>query len=212
LLADRIEALRNRRANILGHEQSLKTAVLLPLVERDGKICILFEKRSHTLQHQPGEICFPGGMKDPDDPQALDTAIRETCEELGITPDNIEVIGELDTLITPSSLIMRSFVARIKNSNLIEINRAEVEKVFMIPLDFLLQYGPKEHVLSLKPDFPDDFPLQLIPHGANYPFRLNRLQQYFYLWEGEVIWGLTARILHHFIELLKENEQSNTGE
>ena len=122
MLADRIEALRNRRANILGHEQSLKTAVLLPLVERDGKICILFEKRSHTLQHQPGEICFPGGMKDPDDPQALDTAIRETCEELGITPDNIEVIGELDTLITPSSLIMRSFVAWIKDSSLIQVN------------------------------------------------------------------------------------------
>lgn len=212
MLADRIETLKNRRANVLGHEQSLKTAVLLPLVERDGKICVLFEKRSLNLQHQPGEICFPGGTKDPDDPQALDTAVRETCEELGITPDNIEVIGELDTLITPSSLIMRSFVAWIKDSSLIEVNPDEVDKVFMIPLDFLLQYGPKEHILRLKPDFSDDFPLQLIPHGANYPFRLNRLQQYFYLWEGEVIWGLTARILHHFIELLKDNEQSNTGE
>ncbi len=84
MLADRIEALRNRRASVLGHEQSLKTAVLLPLVEWDGKTCVLFEKRSHTLQHQPGEICFPGGTKDPGDLQAVDTAVRETCEELGL--------------------------------------------------------------------------------------------------------------------------------
>lgn len=205
LLADRIETLRNRRANILGHEQSLKTAVLLPLVEWDGKICVLFEKRSLNLKHQPGEICFPGGMKDPDDPQALDTAIRETCEELGITPDNIEVIGELDTLITPSSLIMRSFVAWIKDSSLIQINPDEVDKVFMIPLDFLLEYQPKKHDLIFKPDFSNDFPVQLIPRGENYPFRLNRMQQFFYIWEGEVIWGLTARILTHFIDLLKGN-------
>jgi coenzyme A diphosphatase NUDT7 len=203
LLADRIEALRNRRADILGHEQSLKTAVLLPLVERDGKICVLFEKRSPALKHQPGEVCFPGGTKDPDDPQALDTAIRETCEELGIETDNIEVIGELDTLITPSSLIMRSFVAWIKDASLIEVNPDEVEKVFMIPLDFLLEYQPQKHDLIFKPDFSNDFPVQLIPRGKNYPFRLNRLQQFFYLWEGEVIWGLTARILTHFIDLLK---------
>lgn len=203
MLADRIEALRNRRADILGHEQSLKTAVLLPLVERDGKICVLFEKRSHALKHQPGEVCFPGGTKDPDDPQALDTAIRETCEELGIKTDNIEVIGELDTLITPSSLIMRSFVAWIKDASLIEVNPDEVEKVFMIPLDFLLEYQPQKHDLIFKPDFSNDFPVQLIPRGKNYPFRLNRLQQFFYLWEGEVIWGLTARILTHFIDLLK---------
>jgi len=82
-------------------------------------------------------------VKDPGDQQALDTAVRETCEELGITPDNIEVLGELDILITPSSLIMRSFVAWIKDSSLIQINPAEVEKVFAIPLDFLLEYGPK---------------------------------------------------------------------
>ena len=207
MLAERIESLRNRKAYILGHEQSLKTAVLLPLVEWNGKTCLLFEKRSHTLQHQPGEICFPGGVKDPGDQQALDTAVRETCEELGITPDNIEVLGELDILITPSSLIMRSFVAWIKDRSLIQINPAEVEKVFAIPLDFLLEYGPKEHALILKPDFSNDFPVQLIPQGENYPFRLNRLQQYFYIWEGEVIWGLTARILHHFIELLKGNQE-----
>lgn len=206
MLADRIEALRKRRADILGHELFLKTAVLLPLVERDGKIYVLFEKRSHTLQHQPGEICFPGGVKDPGDPQALDTAIRETCEELGITPDDIELIAELDTMITPSSLIISSFVAWVKDIRLIKVNPDEVEKVFMIPLDFLLEYQPEKYDLILKPDFSNKFPVQLIPRGENYPFRPNRVKQFFYLWEGEVIWGLTARILNHFIDLLKENE------
>lgn len=205
MLLDRIEDLKNRKANILGHEQALKTAVLVPLAEVEGKTGLLFEKRSPTLQHQPGEICFPGGRKDPADGQSQTTAIRETCEELGLIPDDIEMLGELDTLITPSSLIMRSFVARIKDISRIKINPAEVERVFWIPLEYLLEYRPLEFEVILKPEFPDNFPLYLIPQGANYPFRINRLQQYFYIWEGEVIWGLTARMLYHFLELLKGN-------
>lgn len=205
MLTEKIEFLKNRKANILGHEHALKTAVLVPLVEVEGKTCLLFEKRSRTLQHQPGEICFPGGRKDPTDGQSQTTAIRETCEELGLTPGDIEMLGELDTLVTPSSLIMRSFAARIKDISLIQFNPAEVEKVFWIPLDYLLEYRPLEFELILKPEFPDDFPLHLIPQGVNYPFRINRVQQYFYIWQEEVIWGLTARMLHHFLELLKGN-------
>lgn len=203
MLLERIEGLRNRKANILGHKQAFKTAVLVPLVEVEGKTCLLFEKRSHTLQHQPGEICFPGGSKDPSDCQSQTTAIRETCEELGLMPDDIEMLGELDTLVTPSSLIMRSFAARIKDISRIKVNAAEVENVFWIPLDYLLEYQPLEFEMILKPEFSNDFPLHLIPQGANYPFRINRIQQYFYIWEGEVIWGLTARMLHHFLELLQ---------
>lgn len=198
-----IATLKNRKAGMLGYEEALRTAVLLPLVEVEGKTCLLFEKRSSTLQHQPGEICFPGGREDPTDPQAQDTAIRETCEELGLMPENIMVIGELDTLMTPSSLVLRSFVARIKDSRQIQINPAEVERVFTVPLDYLLEYQPLEHKIILKPDFPADFPLELIPRGAAYPFRINKLKQYFYIWEDEIIWGLTARILHHFIDLLR---------
>ena len=203
MLEGKMEALKNRKAGILGYEEALITAVLLPLVEVQGKTCLLFEKRSPTLQHQPGEICFPGGREDPGDHKAQGTAIRETCEELGLTPDHIIMIGELDTLLTPSSLVMRSFVARIKDSHHIQINPTEVERVFMIPLDYLLEYQPLEHEIILKPDFPDDFPLELIPRGASYPFRINKLKQYFYIWEDEVIWGLTARILHHFMDLIR---------
>lgn len=205
MIFKRIDDLKNRKANILGHEQALKTAVLVPLVEVDGQVCLLFEKRSSTLQHQPGEICFPGGRKDPTDCDSKGTAVRETCEELGLTADDIEVLGELDTLVTPSSLIMRSFAARIKDVTRIKVNAAEVEHVFWIPLDYLLDYQPMEYEMILKPDFQENFPLHLIPQGGNYPFRINQLKQYFYIWEGEVIWGLTARMLHHFLSLLKGN-------
>ncbi len=203
MLEGKIADLKNRKADILGHEHALKTAVLVPLVEVEGKTALLFEKRSPALQHQPGEICFPGGRKDPADGRSQTTAIRETCEELGLTPDDVEILGELDTLVAPSNLIMRSFAARIKDIGLIKINPAEVEKVFWIPLAYLLEYQPLEFEIILKPEFPDGFPLELIPQGANYPFRTNRLQQYFYIWEGEVIWGLTARMLYHFLALLK---------
>jgi coenzyme A diphosphatase NUDT7 len=205
LLKEIIKKLHNRKANILGHEHAMKTAVLLPLVEIENNTFLLFEKRSLNLKHQPGEICFPGGKMDSADCDLQATAIRETCEELGITPNNIEILGELDTLVAPSNLIIYSFIANIKNVNYIKANPSEVDKVLYIPLKYLLETKPLEHEVILKPELTDNFPLFLIPQGANYPFRKNRIMHYFYIWEEEVIWGLTARILNHFISLLKDS-------
>lgn len=198
-----IEKIKNYQPGIYGQKEALITAVVVPLVESRGKTCILFEKRSPTLEHQPGEICFPGGATEPGDRNPQVTAIRETCEELGLSPDDIELIGQLDTLAPPNGLILYPFVARLKDINRIQINQAEVEKVFWIPLEYLLQYQPKEYKTILQAKRAKDFPYHLIPQGINYPFRVNQVIDYFYIWEGIVIWGLTARILHHLLELIK---------
>ena len=73
-------------------------AVLIPLIEReDGNVDVLFETRAQELDAQPGEICFPGGaMEGGESP--LETALRETCEEIGVAADDIEIIGQMDSL------------------------------------------------------------------------------------------------------------------
>ena len=78
-------------------------AVLLPLVEQEGKLCLLYETRAETLVgHQPGEVCFPGGRREPGE-KPVDTAIRETWEELGIPAEAIEVLAPLDVEIGRAS-------------------------------------------------------------------------------------------------------------
>ena len=89
-------------------------AVLLPLVEQEGKLCLLYETRAETLVgHQPGEVCFPGGRREKGE-KPVDTAIRETWEELGIPPEAIEVIAPLDVVQDISDRVIYPFLASIK--------------------------------------------------------------------------------------------------
>lgn len=203
LLEEKIRDLHRRQAKILDHRKHFKTAVILPLIKQDDDFLVLFEKRSMTLSNQPGEICFPGGRCEPEDRGAKNTAIRETCEELGLTPDDLEVLADLDIMVSPFGILIIPFLAIIKHPESIHANPDEVEKVFCVPLRYLMENEPLRHQMGLSVSFPDDFPLELIPQGKNYPFRQGVLPQYFYIWESEVIWGLTARILHHFIEMIK---------
>lgn len=205
-----IEALRGRTPNILEHESAVKSAVLLPLVEYQGEICVLFEKRSLSLKQQPGEICFPGGAIETDDNGKAAAAIRETCEELGLTTEDIDLIAALDILITPFNMIIYSFVGYIKDFNKIKPNPDEVEEIFCVPLHYLSAKEPIFKKMSLKMDAPEDYPYELIPHGKNYPFRQATYPQHFFIWHEHVIWGMTARILCHFLQLLKKNS-SHSG-
>jgi len=203
LMEEKIKNLHRREAKILDHRRHFKTAVILPLIKQDDDFLVLFEKRSMNLSNQPGEICFPGGRCEPEDGGARNTAIRETCEELGMVHDDIELLADLDIMVSPFGILIIPFLAMLHNAESIKPNPDEVEKVFCVPLSYLMEHEPLRHQMSLSVTFPDNFPLDLIPQGKNYPFRQGILPQYFYIWEGEVIWGLTARILHHFIEMIK---------
>lgn len=206
LVEEKLKRMANRRPQILGHKEYLKTAVLLPLVEYQNDLCILFEKRAADLNVQPGEICFPGGQIEAIDQGAKEAAIRETCEELGLNTGDIEVVAPLDIFVSPFNLIVNPFVGKIKDYQKIKIN-SEVEYVFYVPLNYLIKIEPPCAPLGLKLVLPQGYPYDLIPHGRDYPYRDARYPQYFYLWEKEVIWGLTARILNHFLDLLKSNQE-----
>jgi len=203
VLNKRIEGLRGRKADILEHERASKSAILLPLVDYQGETCILFEKRSPHLKQQPGEICFPGGGIEASDQGTAKAAIRETCEELGIKIEDIDMIAPLDIMVTPFNTIIYPYVAYIKDCARVIPNQDEVEEVFYVPVSFLLKNKPIFKKMSLKMDAPEDYPFELIPQGKDYPFRQASYPQHFYLWKDRVIWGLTARILNHFLNLLK---------
>lgn len=199
-----LESLRQRSQGILGQEQSFKSAVFLPLLDINGETCILFEKRAADLKLQPGEICFPGGGIDQSDPSPAYAAIRETSEELGIPGEDISIIAPLDIIVSPFSAIIYPFVGHVDNPQNIKINSSEVEEIFFVPLNYLLEHQPIEQNLRLIVNFPENYPFELVPGGRNYRYRAAIMPQQFYLWQDRIIWGLTARILHHFLGLIQK--------
>jgi len=201
---DAILGLKGRKAHILGHENYFESAVTLPLVEKDGQLCVLFQKRANNVL-QPGEVSFPGGRIESTDGSPQEAAIRETCEELGLKAEHIEVIAPLDIMVSPFNAIVYPFLVKIITPELITPNPEEVAEIFYVPLDFLIDYEPLYKYLWVSVEYSEDFPFELIPHGKDYPFRKGILPQYFYIWEHRVIWGLTARILQHFLTLLKNS-------
>lgn len=204
MLEDKIRSLQGRRAKLLGHAKLSKYAVIVPLIVKSGGIYVVFEKRAATLNWQPGEICFPGGRMEADDKSPRAGAIRETCEELGLEPSDIEVIAPLDVMVHPSNFIIVPYLAFIKDHQQIRLNTQEVERLLFVPLSHLMNTEPQMHNVSVRLFMEEDFPFELIPHGKNYPLRTGSYMQYFYFWEGEIIWGMTSRILQHFIDLLKD--------
>ncbi|MFE8696202.1 NUDIX hydrolase [Cytobacillus sp. FJAT-53684] len=194
--------LSNRTPTILGKERFSKYSVLVPLIQEKGELHVLFEIRSHQLRRQPGEVCFPGGRLDETDRDELHTAFRETSEELGISEKNIQLISPLDYMISPFGTIIYPFAGFIENHEEIRPNVSEVDQVFTVPLSFLKETKPEIFQVHFKAEPEKDFPLNQIPGGENYNWQTRKMDECFYYYEDKVIWGMTARILKHFIEII----------
>lgn len=196
------QTLEQRRLGLMG--RYTKTAVLIPLVfTEQGTLGVLFEERSHTMRRQPGEISFPGGHFEEADGTMGITAVRETSEELGLSPHTIQVLGELDTFASATGLMVYPFVGLLEAYPNLALNRQEVERVFIVELHRLLEVTPKKYTIPLQPNPPQDFPYHLIPKGRDYAWRTSQSEVWFYELEDLVIWGLTARILNHFLEVVR---------
>lgn len=200
------KTLLGRTPTILGNEQFIKFAVLLPLVEVNNEVHILFEVRSLTMRRQPGEVCFPGGrIEKEEDPQKA--AVRETSEELGIHESEIVDVFPLDYMVSAFGTIIYPFVGIISDPSKIIPNEAEVGEVFTVPLSFFKKNQPDSYKINFQVQPEDGFPFDLIIGGENYNWQTRKMDEYFYRANGKVIWGLTARVLTHFIELM-ENHHS----
>lgn len=180
-------------------------AVLIPLVDSNGQWKVIFELRSMNLNTQPGEISFPGGQVEEGE-SYKEAAIRETLEELNIEKKSIEVLGELDYLVSHSNISIHCFVGIISDVNVDNIipNPDEVDHIFTVPLEYFIKNEPREYSLDLETKYNAEFPYNLIPNGKDYKFRniVNRI--YFYEYEDYIIWGYTAKMMKNFIDIVRD--------
>ncbi len=197
------DIFQQRKPTILRNHKHAQYAILLPLIEKDNGLHVLFEVRSHQLRRQPNEICFPGGRIEETDKTKAAAAIRETAEELGIDANQISGVSPLDYIISDISIY--PFVGKLLFPEQIHINANEVAEIFTVPLSFFLETPATIHTVKLKPEPAADFPYDLIPGGKNYRWRSRKLEEPFYQYEDRVIWGLTAKVLSNFLETIAAN-------
>lgn len=201
-----------------GLEDYFSAAVLVDLIQIDGEWNIIFEKRSKDIA-QGGEISLPGGAVDPEDNSYMDTAVRETVEELGCKKEDIEVIDRLSTLIIPSGMLIHTFVGILHTTiDQLTINKDEVDSLIVVPLSFFKNTVPDEYdtLVKIHPYEIDQktnekevfFPAKKLGLPKRYfePWGDAKHKMYFYHYEGTVIWGLTAKIMKEYSEQLNSLE------
>ncbi|WP_233488449.1 CoA pyrophosphatase [Petrotoga sp. 9PW.55.5.1] len=177
-------------------------SVLISIVKIDRSLHLLYELRSKKLERQPGEVSFPGGEIEKNE-TPKEAAIRECCEELNLKPENIELIGAADYLLTPFNYLIYSYIGFL-NVDVEKIKpNEEVEKIFTVPIDYFLTHEPLKHNTYLTNETDEGFPYELIPNGKDYNWRIGKYPVYFYVYQDHIIWGLTARLTYEFIQKLK---------
>jgi 8-oxo-dGTP pyrophosphatase MutT (NUDIX family) len=173
-------------------------AVLVPLVKTENGEAMLLEVRSEKVK-QPGEICFPGGRVESGE-TVVQAAVRETCEELGVDPADIEVMSELDTLTMDDGREVHVVSAWLDISEVesLRLSEDEVSEVFLLPLDWLRRNPPVHYELAGTPK--DELPDKLLGYLSHYyiDYRDERKTDWIEF-EGHGIWGLTAKIIKKHI-------------
>ena len=159
-------------------------AVLLLLYERDDGIHLLFQERSHQVEHHKGQISFPGGARDDGDDGAAFTALRETHEEVGVAPEDVDLLGEIDEIWTISDFRVRPFVGWLRKWPYpFRFAPREVASLLEVPFD------PLTDAASLVDDVREvDGRRVVLPS---------------YRWGEHLIWGATARILTNFLDVYR---------
>lgn len=161
-----ISRARERKSRLYPRGSS---SVLIPFLIRDGVCHVLYEIRAAKLRSQPGEICFPGGrIEEGETP--LETAVREATEELCIDRTGIEIVGSLDDTIGPGAIPLFTYIGVLHDYEG-TWSRAEVDRVFTVPLDWILTHDPEIYKIRLMREMPEDFPYEYVPGGRGYRWR-----------------------------------------
>lgn len=195
-------AISDHQPGIIGESSVIETAILIPLTERHESVHVVFERRAEDLSIQPGDVCFPGGFRDSKDETLRETAVRETAEELGIPERSVTVWKQFDSMLIPWQLEIRSFVGWL-NENNFQPDTTEVAEVFTVPLETIHDQEPQEHEVELVPDPGENFPYDRIPGGRDYNWQPRRIPELFYEFKGRTVWGITARVLQRFLDVIK---------
>jgi 8-oxo-dGTP pyrophosphatase MutT (NUDIX family) len=176
--------LSGRQPNRLALEGFRLAAVAVLLSDRDGVTHVTLTERAATLRAHSGQVSLPGGVRDPDDPSFVATAVRECQEEIGLEPSWIRVLGMMDDEITSSSFIITPVIAELASTPRYAPNPAEVARVFEAPLAaFADRAGARD----------------LGEHSVGdlvYPMRA-------YRYRDHEVTGATARILERLSDVIR---------
>jgi 8-oxo-dGTP pyrophosphatase MutT (NUDIX family) len=171
--------------------QPMEAAVLIPLLQPEP-LSVLLTQRSTRLTHHSGQVAFPGGRMDPEDRNAVDTALREAEEEVGLQAHQVRVLGQLPSLLTGSAFRVTPVVALVDAEAPLQANPHEVAATFTVPLTFLM--NPQQHRWHR---------LEWEQQGE----RLSREWLSMPYWDAQAgcerfIWGATAAMLRNLYRLL----------
>jgi 8-oxo-dGTP pyrophosphatase MutT (NUDIX family) len=165
-------------------ERYSPAAVMIPLVERPEGLTVLLTQRAPHLKHHPGQISFPGGRIEPHDAGPWQAALREAREEIGLRPEFVSLAGYLHDHMVLTGFRITPAVAFVRPGFTIELDRTEVDDVFEVPLEFVLD--PLHHAPRRRQFGGLEFLTHDIPFGERH------------------IWGATAGMLMSLCRLLQD--------
>ncbi len=150
---------------------------------KNGEMHLLLNKRSESVEDHKGEVSFPGGRMDEGDGSLLETALREAHEEIGVRPDDVQTLGELDEVDTMTGYRVSPFVGAIRGGYPFVINEVEVAELVEIPLSALFDGSAvRDEVRRV---------------DGVWTIREN------YAYGGSLVWGATARIVSGLLDMLR---------
>ncbi|MBB3101681.1 CoA pyrophosphatase [Azomonas macrocytogenes] len=183
MLSDIMCRVRNHSPRLLKFEAPLpEAAVLMPIVKSRRVPELVLTLRASSLSSHSGEVAFPGGRRDPNDADLVQTALRETTEEIGLSPGVVELVGSLSSLVSRHGIHVIPYVGLIPDCTEYRANDAEIASVFSVPLDFFCTM-PRETT-------------HRIDHlGTTWHVPCYRYGDY-------KIWGLTAMMIVELVNLV----------
>ena len=158
--------------------------VLIPVIERRAGLSVLLTQRAADLTHHAGQVSFPGGRMEDQDHDVVAAALRETHEEVGISPRSIAVIGYLPPMPTVTGYAVTAVVGLVADDVSLQIDPVEVEYAFEVPLAFLLDRRNEQ--------------------ALEREYRGRRIPTKEFHYQGEQIWGATAHLLIELRKLILE--------
>jgi len=184
-----LDIKREIREKLINHPKrritdgvSGEAAVLISIVLRRNKPYFVLTRRTEAVATHKGQISFPGGMMEKGDGDLLFTALRETEEEIGVDSSKIEVLGDFHDYIAITDQLVRSFAGIIPDDSEFQTNENEVAYILEVPITFFYESTPVTKKREVR--------------GVEH-------KVYYYDFKGEVIWGLTARIIRDFVDACK---------
>ena len=194
-----LSRIKNHTPLLIGEEAALKAAVCIALIDAGDDYEVLFEVRSAKIPRQPGEVCLPGGVAESGETYE-ETAVRETCEELLIKPEQLQIIGASDIMYGRDRLVY-PFVGILSDYQG-SYSEREVAETFRVPLRYLKETTPETYTVETTTQYDDSFPSTQIWGNRDFKGYSMKSEEIYYLDEGHVIWGMTARIITAFLKLI----------